>query len=305
MLQRRPFIEPAARRVRVTETASRTLTNTPKATTVSLDAYPKRGFDSLDIRVSPIGERMKYNGTVSPVLLCLAVGVIAACSRIPAGTPQNAKSSTPSNSFSTMTPQPSESPSTEKEPDSPIRKLDFGNFVFPKLPSGKCSKQKIALVNGRYDAPEDLVPRKIPSVDCWSVALGLINYGDVTGDGEEDAIVTLYAELGGTEGSQDVYIYAFGVRRPKLLWKFATGDRADGGPRRIYAENGKLVIELYGIGTAIGKKLYGTEDVGACCPNHYTRTKYRWIENHFRQDGKEEVLANPSGSSEIVNPPPH
>jgi hypothetical protein len=203
-----------------------------------------------------------------------------------------------------MTPRPSESPSTEKEPDSPIRKLDFGNFVFPKLPSRKCSKQKIALVNGRYDAPEDLVPRKIPSVDCWSVALGPINYGDVTGDGKEDAIVTLSAELGGTEASDDVYIYAFGVRRPKLLWKFVTGDRADGGQRRIYAENGKLVIELYGIGTAIGKKLYGTEGPGACCPKHYTRTKYRWVGNHFQQDGKQEVLPNPSDSSEIVNPPP-
>ena len=82
---------------------------------------------------------MKYNGTVSPVLLFLAIGFIAACSGIPGDTPQNAVSSTLSNSFSTVTPQPSESPNSEKGRDSHIRKLDFGNFVFPKLPSGKCS----------------------------------------------------------------------------------------------------------------------------------------------------------------------
>jgi hypothetical protein len=128
----------------------------------------------------------------------------------------------------------------------------------------------------------------------------MVNYGDVTGEGQEDAIVTLYAERGGTEASQDVFIYKLREGTPTLLWKFATGDRADGGLRSVYAENGELVVELYGIGTIIGKELYGTEDVGTCCPRHYTRTKYRWIQNYFLQDGKEEVLPNPSGSSAIV-----
>ena len=87
---------------------------------------------------------------------------------------------------------------------------------------------------------------------------------------------------------------------PKLLWKFATGDRADGGMRRIAAENGELVVELFGVGAAIGKKLYGTEDVGACCPKHFTRLKYRWVGTKFQPDGPAEVFENPSGNANPV-----
>jgi len=197
------------------------------------------------------------------------------------------------------------SPPVKTTPNSPIRRFDFANFTFPKLPSKKCNAPAIRLHEGEYNAPEDRVPRKLPSVDCWSVSLGSVNYGDVTGDDEEEAIVMLYAELGGTEGSQDVFVYGLDRGKPRLLWKFATGDRADGGPRRIYTENGELVVELYGVGAAIGKKLYGTEEgVGACCPRHFTRTRYRWAGGRFQPIGKQEVLPNPSESSELVEPPP-
>ena len=100
---------------------------------------------------------------------------------------------------------------------------------------------EVRLINGRYDAPADIAG-KHPAVDCWSVELGLITYGDVTGDGEEEAIIELYAESGGTEASEDVFIYTMQGAKPALLWKFETGDRAEGGPRRIAAENGELVV---------------------------------------------------------------
>jgi hypothetical protein len=219
--------------------------------------------------------------------LCIALGTMTACSGV-SGQLQE----TPVPSTSTQLPSPS---AKEKglQPKSPIRQVDFRNSSYPKLPTGKCSMDEVHLTNGKYEAPET-IPRKIPSIDCWSVTLSPIDYGDVTGDGIEEAIVILYAERGGTESSQDVYVYSSRGEEPALLWKFATGDRADGGRRRISAENGELVVELFGVGTAIGKELYGTEDVPDCCPEHYTRTKYKWVENHFQQDGPEQVLPNPS-----------
>ncbi len=240
---------------------------------------------------------MKYS---SAVFLSLILGASAACSGISDVTSQSQQAATPSPAAALANPQTQPEPSPT--PDSPIRRFDFANFTFPYLPSTKCNASKIRLRDGRYDAP-DSVPRQIPSVDCWSVSLGRVTYGDVTGDGEEEAIVMLYAELGGTEASQDVFIYGLSQGKPRLLWKFVTGDRADGGPRRIYAENGELVIELYGVGAAINKKLYGTEEVGACCPRHFTRTRYRWTRERFRQTGKEEVFPNPSESSALVEPP--
>jgi hypothetical protein len=199
-------------------------------------------------------------------------------------------------------PNQSEPRANKSQPKSPIHQIDFKNFTYPKLPTGKCSMSEVRLINGRYDAPAD-VAGKHPAVDCWSVVLGAVTYGDVTGDGEEEAIVELYAEAGGTEASEDVYIYTLKGGNAELLWKFATGDRAEGGLRRIAAENGELIVELFGVGTAIGKKLYGTEDVGACCPKHFTRSKYRWVGTQFQQDGSEEVFENPSGSSAPVTSP--
>jgi hypothetical protein len=162
---------------------------------------------------------------------------------------------------------------------------------------------EVRLKDGKYEAPEEIVPHKVPTKDCWSVTVGPIDYGDVTGDGIEEAIVSLYAERGGTESSQDIYIYSWRSEAPALLWKFATGDRADGGRRRIFAENGELIIELFGVRALIGKDLYGTENVPDCCPEHYTRTKYKWFENHFQQDGPEIVLLNPSGDANPVMSP--
>src|SRR5260370_5035249 len=185
-----------------------------------------------------------------------------------------------------------------------IRQIDFKNFTYPSLPTKKCSMKQITLVAGSSHAPEP-VRRKISSVDCWSVVIGPVTYGDVTGDGDEEAIVDLYAEVGGTEGSQDIYVYTLQEREPVLLWKFATGDRADGGPRRIYAENGELVVELFGVGTAPGKKLYGTEEVGMATPSHYTRTKYKWNGKRFTQDGPLEVFTNPSAdTTSAISPTP-
>ncbi|SRR6266404_378282 len=241
--------------------------------------------------MSDLNQMIRSNATALGILICLATAFISAACGGSSGSVTATGAST--------SPNQSEPRSNKPQPKSPIRQIDFKNFTYPKLPTGKCSMNEVRLINGRYDAPANIAG-KHPAVDCWSVEVGLITYGDVTSDGEEEAIIELYAESGGTEASEDVFIYAMRSGNPVLLWKFETGDRAEGGPRRIAAENGELVVDLFGVGTAIGKKLYGTEDVGACCPKHFTRTKYKWDGTQFQQDGTQEVFENPSGSSAPV-----
>lgn len=236
------------------------------------------------------------------LFVCIGVSLMIACLGTSSKTQRNITSVKNSKPPQTNTSQENVVQRDEPRNSSLIRQIDFSNFTFPSLPTRKCSMKKIRLENGRYDAPEDRVPRKIPSIDCWSVALGGLDYGDVTGDGEEEAFVILFAELGGNSSYEDVYIYSLQNEKPILLWKFMTGDRADGGLRDIYSEGGNLVIELYGIRTIIEKQLKSSDDVGACCPKHYTRTKYKWDGRRFRQDGKEEVFPNPSGATEILIP---
>jgi hypothetical protein len=173
-----------------------------------------------------------------------------------------------------------------------IREIDFKNFTYPKLPTGKCSMPRVQLRDGKYGSVGNFSPRVIPRDGCWAVGMGPVQYGDVTGDGQEEAIVVLYAEVGGTESSNDVFIYSIKNGRPVLLWKFWTGDRADGGLVKLFAENGKLVVDLAGKNKFIGSDYFADDGTsnGDCCPTVITRSKYQWVRGAFRRRGRLEVL---------------
>jgi hypothetical protein len=174
-----------------------------------------------------------------------------------------------------------------------IRDIDFRNFTYPKLPTGKCSRlSKVRVRDGKYGSIEHFSQRVVPRAGCWQVSVGPVIYGDVTGDGREEAIVALYAEMGGTESSNDVFIYSLRHGRPVLLWKFWTGDRADGGLVKLYAENGKLVVELAGKNKFIGSDYFANDGTsnGACCPTVITRSQYQWVRGAFRRRGRLAVL---------------
>ena len=76
------------------------------------------------------------------------------------------------------------------------------------------------------------------------MTLRKIVYGDVTGDGSEEAIVTFDVNTDGNAGVDQVYIYTLKNHGPRFLWGFEGGDRAEGGLRQAYADHSELVIEL-------------------------------------------------------------
>ena len=111
-------------------------------------------------------------------------------------------------------------------------------------------------------------------------------YLDVTGDGQDEAVVILKVETGGAAIPQLVYVYEWKDGKPELLWNFRTGDRADGGLKDIRVENGELVVELYGqdrflLGETETGKITGDEEQ-LCCPIFFTRTFYKWNGKTFR-----------------------
>lgn len=166
-----------------------------------------------------------------------------------------------------------------------IRKIDFANFSYPAKPI--YHKRGFRLTDGGYDGH-----RLPPAIAPWGPApIGLvaIAYGDVSGDGNEDALVVLNESVHGTAIPYYVYIYEMKENRVRLLWAVETGDRAEGGLRKVFAEDGKLVIELYSEGARVKEKLYGTSE-GACCPSSFTRTRYRWARNRFVRRGDSEIV---------------
>src|SRR2546423_221550 len=87
-------------------------------------------------------------------------------------------------------------PGARSSPVSSIRDIDFKNFTYPKLPTGKCTHMSSVRVrDGKYGSVKNFSPRVVPRGGCWEVTVYQVNYGDVTGDGREDAIVVLYAEM--------------------------------------------------------------------------------------------------------------
>jgi len=148
------------------------------------------------------------------------------------------------------------------------------------------------LQNGAFKGGDEFDP----------VRLTYLDYGDVTGDRNEEAFTVLSTSSRGSAIPYFVYIYTFEDQKPKLLWAFATGDRADGGLREVKAAGGELLIDLYGKGKMIGRDLYADDGMtgGDCCPTHFTRVRYEWREHSFQQKATEEILSNPTGGAPVV-----
>jgi hypothetical protein len=165
---------------------------------------------------------------ISKILLCglLSVAISgASCSNLKI---QQSDASTAPRKEATVKPSTNQS----------IRSIDFSNFTYPRTKDltepGK-PQGSFVLMDG--DLPDK--PGQV------GMSLHSIIYADVTGDGAEDAIVVLEVDTtNGTAIPHAVYLYTLRDKQPQLLWAFDTGDRADGGLRNIYADQGDLVVEL-------------------------------------------------------------
>lgn len=126
-----------------------------------------------------------------------------------------------------------------------IRKVDFANLSNSAEPIFGDDKT-FRLENGVFESPPINPAGPWPLSRSETISLVAVAYGDVTGDDIEEAIVVMFEDVTGTAIPYFAYIFAIEKEQPKLLWAFATGDRAQGGLRRAYAENSELVVELYG-----------------------------------------------------------
>jgi hypothetical protein len=141
-------------------------------------------------------------------------------------------------------------------------KANFANFTYPWVSGMGNPKESFTLVKGMY---------KLQGRE--SINLEYIGKGDVTGDRVDEYFVVLGWVTGGSAIPHAVYVYTYKSGKPILLWSLATGDRSDNGLRRIYAENGHLVLETY----------YEPNSSGSCCASHYNLIKYTWSDGRFNE----------------------
>ncbi len=166
--------------------------------------------------------------------------------------------------------------------ESSIGNFDFTNFTYP-LPRGwqDADSNEITLENGirRLDMTERRIGMEYVSTKFF----------DVNGDGEDEALVILRVLTGSISIPQNVYIFEWKDESPRLIFNFGTGDRADGGLKNIYSEDGELTIELFGrdryiFGQMETSKIVGDE-ADLCCPTHWTKTIYKLEGNRLKLEG--------------------
>ncbi|MBD0369347.1 MAG: hypothetical protein ICV60_00725 [Pyrinomonadaceae bacterium] len=137
-----------------------------------------------------------------------------------------------------------------------IRKIDFQNFTY--RPTCPYERRVIRVRGGRYE-------RKRQGDELY-FSITQIIYGDLTGDGREEAVVTSYCATGGTGRLSEGYIYTMQRGRLVELVRLEQGDRAFGGISQVDIKGGQLVVERY------APEAPGT---GACCPKYIDTQTYR------------------------------
>ena len=149
-----------------------------------------------------------------------------------------------------------------------IRKVDFKNFTYVLGDLSGENKMKVTVKNGEFfrDREDDKLYFSVQSVE----------YGDINGDGKDEAIVTTVYNSGGTGNFSDGFVFTLKNGKPIVLTGFEGGDRADGGLVSAKVSNGILVVERNSPG----------EFGGACCPEFVETSRYKWNGKQLAQIGK-------------------
>ena len=123
-----------------------------------------------------------------------------------------------------------------------------------------------------------------------------IEYADLTNDKEDEAIIHISVQYGGSAKSGLFYVYTLDNNKPKKLWYIESGYGAEGELKKVYAENNKLIVELFGNNKFIEntyKFKFPNQKVipkNLCCPTNFTKFSFKWNGEKFALDGKPKLF---------------
>jgi hypothetical protein len=105
-----------------------------------------------------------------------------------------------------------------------------------------------------------------------------VTYGDLQGDGAEEAAVHLNYSTGGTSNWDFLYLCRLRDNVPKLFAILQSGSRGSGGLVRVSMTNGILALD------------FADEErrLGDCCSEGYIRVRYGLRHGNFIEQGPHE-----------------
>ena len=176
---------------------------------------------------------------------------------------------------------PSISPALTSNPNLLIENIDFRNFTYP-YPDPNPNQVTFTLENGK---------KPFGKLDDIAFDLSSVEYRDLTGDNINEAVINLSVHLA-VSNKTAIYIYTLENNKPKFLWTFWIGDQAAGGLKNIYSEDGRLIVEVFG--NAEFKDNFWAFSLpkgnaeGICCPDIFTRIRFKWNGKEFALEGAPE-----------------
>ena len=160
-----------------------------------------------------------------------------------------------------------------------IRAVDFCNFTFLYFDIYAKVTFNLRLKNGTRTLLRDKSGEILERTNNLGADLQDVVYGQIEGLGET-AICVIEIDAGGTMVTDVVYIHKIENGKPKLVWHWESGDRSDGGLRRLYIKGGNLVVETY-------EEL---ADEPLCCATHFEKHYYHWKHGKIREFRQETEL---------------
>ena len=154
-----------------------------------------------------------------------------------------------------------------------IRQIDFNNFTYEPLCASDDVK-KVTVKEGEFFEEKQLED----FIDRFYFKAFSVAYGDLNGDGNDEAVVLAVCNMGGTGNFSEGFVYELKNRKPRLLTRIEGGDRAYGGLREARVENGLLVVESND----------ASETGGSCCPEFAVTNRYKLSGGKLVTAGKSE-----------------
>ncbi len=149
-----------------------------------------------------------------------------------------------------------------------IHAVDFRNFTYPaQCAQGTELAAGVPVRDGEYARAQGEEP--------FYFSVFAVSFGDLTGDGRDEAAVAASCNTGGTGQFSEGMVFTLRDGHAELIARVEGGDRAYGGIAGLSIERDRLVVERY-----------ATDDDGpACCPRYVDTTRLRWDGAQLRPEG--------------------